>query len=123
MGAARKKADDTWTPTSRRPATSREGRQSQLEAMAYDLAEKQLKNGDASSQVITHFLKSASTRGRIEELRLTHEIELMKAKKSQIESQEELQNMFKEAITAMGTVRYEEPGDDDEPPMHLRVVQ
>jgi hypothetical protein len=90
--------------------------------MAYDLAEKQLKNGDASSQVITHFLKSASTRGRIEELRLTHEIELMKAKKSQIESQEELQNMFKEAITAMGTVRYEEPGDDDDMPVHLRVV-
>lgn len=123
MGAARKKAEDNWAPTSRRPATSREARQSQLEAMAYDLAEKQLANGDASSQVITHFLKSASTRGRIEELRIKHDIELIKAKQSQIESQEELQNMFKEAITAMGTVRYEEPGDDDFAPPHLRAVQ
>lgn len=121
MGAARKKADDNWSPSGR-PAISREARQANMENLALDLVERRLRSGEASSQETTHFLKSASTRGRIEELRIKHDIELIKAKQSQIESQEELQNMFKEAITAMGTVRYEEPGDDEEPP-HLRVVQ
>lgn len=110
MGAARKKAEEAWAPS--RPATTREARQAQLENLALELAEKQLRSGEASSQVITQFLRSASTRGRIEEVRLEAEVALMNAKKSHLESQEELQNMFKEAITAMGSYRMEAPEDE-----------
>lgn len=107
---ARKKTELNGEPS--RPATSREAKQSQMENLALDLAEQQMRSGDASSQVITHFLRSASTRGQIEELRLKHEIELMKAKQSQIESQEQLQQMFAEAIQAMGSYQMEDVEGD-----------
>lgn len=113
MGAARKKADETWK--SSRPPASREARQSQLEALALDLVEQRMRDGTASSQETTHFLKSASTRGRIEERRLEAEVALMNAKKSHIESQERMQQMFAEAIEAMGNYRMENLEDGLEP--------
>jgi hypothetical protein len=112
MGAARKKADEVWTQS--RPATSREARQAQLENLAMDLAEKQLRSGEASSQVITQFLRSASTRGRVEELRLKAEVDLMKARKAHIESQEEMHKLFKEAVQAMGAYHFEGDETDDQ---------
>ena len=39
------------------PAKTPKGRENQLISLAVDLAEKQLQEGTASSQVITHFLK------------------------------------------------------------------
>jgi hypothetical protein len=50
----------------RPPAATPEARENQLAALAYDLAEKQLREGTASSQVVTHFLKAVSTRERVE---------------------------------------------------------
>ena len=110
MGAARKKAEETWSH--RPPATSREARQARLEDLALKLIEERFLSGEASSQETTLFAKSASTRGQLEEQRIFYENELLKAKKKQIESQEQLQDMFKNAIAAMGTYVYEEPGDD-----------
>ena len=49
-----------------RPAETPEGRENQLISLAVDLAEKQLMEGTASSQVITHYLKLGSTKERIE---------------------------------------------------------
>ena len=49
-----------------RPALTPEARENQLVALAVDLAEKQLREGTASSQVITHYLKIGSTKERIE---------------------------------------------------------
>ena len=49
-----------------RPATTPEGREKQLIALATDLAEKQLREGTASSQVITHYLKLGSSKDKIE---------------------------------------------------------
>jgi hypothetical protein len=123
MGAAKKKADETWH-NPRRPATSREARQAQLEAKALNLIEQRLDDGTASSQETTLFAKSASTRGKLEEQRIFYENELLQAKKKQIESQERLQEMFTEAMQAMGGYRFEEPTHDDivaDVP-HLRAV-
>ena len=50
----------------RRPALTPEARENQLISLAVDLAEKQLQEGTASSQVITHYLKLGSTKERIE---------------------------------------------------------
>ena len=110
MGAARNRADEAWKKE--RPATSREARQARLENLALDLIEQRLRDGTASSQETTLFAKSASTRGKIEENRLEVEIDLMKAKKSHLESQEALQDMFKQAMDAMGKFKFEEPGDE-----------
>jgi len=48
------------------PAKTPEARENQLVAMAVDLAEQQLLDGTATSQVITHFLKLGSTKEKIE---------------------------------------------------------
>ena len=47
-----------------RPALSPEARDNQMISLAVNLAEKQLMEGTASSQVITHYLKLAATRER-----------------------------------------------------------
>lgn len=44
------------------PATTPEARENQLIALAVDLAEKQMREGTASAQVITHYLKLGSTK-------------------------------------------------------------
>jgi hypothetical protein len=94
------------------PATTPEARENQVISLAVDLAEKQLSEGTASSQVITHFLKLASTRERLEKERLTHEVELLKAKTEAVKSAKRMEELYEVAIKAMHT--YTGKGDDDE---------
>lgn len=84
----------------RRPATSPEEREMQLANAAYDLAEEQIDNGTASSQVLTHFLKMGSTRERLEQERMRHEVELMEVKKEQLAGQQRIEELFSDAINA-----------------------
>jgi hypothetical protein len=83
-----------------RPATSPEQREIQLSDAAYDLAEEQIRSGTASSQVITHFLKAGSSRERLEQERMRHEVELMEVKKEQLASQQRVEELFANAIEA-----------------------
>jgi len=85
----------------RPPARTPEEREMQLADAAYDLAEEQIESGSASSQVITHFLKMGSTRERLEQERMRHEMELMEVKKAQLEGQKHMEELFVEAINAM----------------------
>lgn len=90
------------TNTRRRsPARTPEAREQELSAAAYDLAEEQIESGTASSQVITHFLKMGSTRERIEQDRMRHEVELMEVKKQQLEGQKEIEKLYMNALEAM----------------------
>lgn len=83
------------------PATTPELRERQLIAYAQNLAEEQLRNGTASAQVITHYLKLDSSRERLEQERLQHENELTRAKIEAMSRQEELVTMFDAALKAM----------------------
>ena len=85
----------------RRPATTPEGRENEMVSYATDLAEEQIRNGTASSQVITHFLKLGSTRERLEQQRLEHENELTRVKIEALESQKRVEELYMEALTAM----------------------
>jgi hypothetical protein len=85
----------------RRPATSPEQRELELTNVAYDLAEDQIRSGTASSQVITHFLKMGSTRERLEQERMRHEVELMEVRKEQIQGQARMEELFVDALNAM----------------------
>jgi hypothetical protein len=108
MAARRVSKDDD--PKSRRPpATTPEGRENQLIAAAVDLAEKQIRDGTASAQVISHFLKLGSSREKLEQLRIANEIELMEAKKEQLASQARVEELYKGAITAMRSYAGQEP--------------
>ena len=69
-----------------RPALSVENREMQLGSLAVDLAEKQLREGTASSQIITHYLKAGSAREQLELERLRSENEMLKAKAKALES-------------------------------------
>lgn len=84
-----------------RPATTLEGRENQLISLAADLAEQQLRQGTASSQVITHFLKLGSTREVKEQRRLENENLLLSAKVDQLASAKRQEELFEEAIKVM----------------------
>jgi hypothetical protein len=84
-----------------RPATTPEARENQLITLAADLAERQLVEGTASSQVITHFLKLASTREQLEQERLHRENLLLSAKVDQIASSKKIEELYETALNAM----------------------
>lgn len=85
----------------RRPSTTPEGRENQLIAKAVDLAEKQLADGTASSQVITHFLKLGSTREQLEQERLHNENILLRARAEAMESAKRVEELYGQALNAM----------------------
>lgn len=85
----------------RRPATTPEGRENQLISLAVDLAERQLIAGTASSQVITHLLKLASTREKLEQQKLQRENLLLSAKVDQIASAKRIEELYDKAIAVM----------------------
>lgn len=100
--------------SSHKPATTPEGRENELVSQAVDLAEEQIRNGTASSQVITHFLKLGSTRERLEQQRLEHENELTRVKIEAIESQKRVEELYMEALTAMRSYAGNLPVSDSE---------
>lgn len=83
------------------PATTPEARENQMIALAVDLAEKQLRDGTASSAVITHYLKLATQREKLEQDMLMHKTKLMEAKTEAIESAQRIEELYSEAINAM----------------------
>ena len=95
-----------------RTATTDEGRESQLISLTLDLAERQLQDGTASSQVMTHFLKAGSARERIEKERLKREVELLEAKVETLISTKHAAEIFSEALDAMRTYTGQQPSDD-----------
>lgn len=99
--ARRKEITSEETPSRRRPASTPDARETQMIELADKLAEKQLREGTASAQVITHYLKLGSSRERLEQEKLVLETELVKAKTDQIASQQRTEELFSEAIKAM----------------------
>jgi hypothetical protein len=98
--------------TPRKPATTPEYRENEMVSLAHDLAEKQIRNGSASSQVITHFLKLGSTRERLEQQRLEHENELTRVKIEALESQKRVEELYMEALSAMRSYAGDLPMSD-----------
>ena len=85
----------------RRPlARTPEARENQIIADAIDLAERQIREGTASSQVITHFLKLGSTRERLEQVRLQRENELLLAKAAQLTDAKDIKELYQNAVDA-----------------------
>lgn len=98
-----------------RPATTPEGRENQLISLAVDLAEKQLIEGTASSQVITHLLKQASSREKLEQERLKRENLLLSAKVEQLASSKKIEELYEQALSAMRSYSGQvQPSDYDE---------
>ena len=85
----------------RQPAKSLEEQEQRMIALSLDLAERQLREGTASSQVITHYLKLGSMKERAEKEKLQEEIKLLRAKTSNIESAKKVEELYSNALNAM----------------------
>lgn len=110
--AQRKKSSPVERP-GRKPAKTPEARENHMVSLAVELAEKQLGEGSASSQVITHYLKLATTREQLEQKKLEQETKLLVAKAEALESAKHAEEKYDQALKAMR--RYtgsEEPGSD-----------
>lgn len=113
MAKVRGSANST-PPRKMRPALDPEVRELQMISLAVDLAEKQLMDGTASSQVITHYLKLGSTKERIEKEILEKQKELITAKTEALKSQKRVEELYAEALKAMRIYNGQGTPDDYE---------
>ena len=98
-----------------RPALTPEARENQMIYLATELAEQQLRDGTASSQVITHFLKLGSPKEKLEREIREEEKKLITAKTEQLASSKRIEELYANAISAMRVYGgHERPGDEDE---------
>ena len=109
MGRRAKKSldtdDDFLKEGKSHPAATPEERENQMISLAFDRAEQQLRDGTASAQVITHFLKLGTVKNEIEIEKLRRENDLLAAKTQAIESQENIEKLYANAIEAMKKYR------------------
>ena len=107
-----KVSNGSGSPRKMRPALTPEARENQLISLAVDLAEKQLQEGTASSQVITHYLKLGSTKESIEKEILEKQKELIIAKTEAMQSAKRVEELYSNALDAMR--RYSGNGNEDD---------
>jgi hypothetical protein len=110
----RKTSPGKVSETRRAPATTPDERENQLIEAAVDLAEQQLRSGEASAQVITHYLKLGSSRERLEQARLTNEVALLETKREVMESEKRTEELIAAALNAMRT--YSGAADPEQEP-------
>lgn len=112
MGRRPKVAVSSPTLPKMRPALTPEAREGQMISLAMDLVEERLRNGTASSQETTHFLKLATERERIERKLAEKELELKEAKRQQIQSQARIEELYTNALDAMKRYSGQEENDE-----------
>ena len=107
-----KKVGTQTSSKPRRPALSPETREEQMISYAMDLVEQRLRDGTASSQETTHFLKLVSSKAKLVQEKLKLENELTAAKTKALANAEEIKVLYEEALKAMR--RYGGQDDPDE---------
>lgn len=107
-----KAESSSGTTRPRRPAISPEARENQLISKAVALAERQLDEGTASSQVITHFLKLGTEQARLEREKLKRENLLLDAKVESMKNQQRSDEIYEQVMNALRL--YSGNGDPDE---------
>lgn len=109
-----KAAKSSGAPKRMRAALTPESRENQLISLAVDLAEKQLREGTASSQVIAHFLKLGSTKAQIEKELLEKQRDLAAAKTDSLKSAQHIEELYSKAVDAMRRYSGQEVESDGE---------
>lgn len=100
--AARRTSVPIESKPRRRVIDDPEARENMMIDLSMQCAEKQLREGKASSQVIVHFLKLGTKKAEMELEKLAMEKELMRAKTEQIEAEKKTGELYAKAIAAMG---------------------
>jgi ribosomal protein S16 len=94
-------AKSSGTLQKMRPALTPEARQNQMISLAMDRVEQRLRDGTATSQETTHFLKLATQEAKLKVEILEKEKELVTAKTEAIRSQAKIEELYSEAINAL----------------------
>lgn len=102
------------TKSRRRPTMSEEGSENQMISLAHKCAEEQLRKGTASSQIICHYLKMGSEKERLAIEKDKAELELLRAKTRSIESADQMNEMFAQALKVFSSYRGETDDEEDE---------
>ena len=89
-------------------ARTPEQRENEMVALATDLAERQLSQGTASAQVITHYLRLATSREALEKKKLEATIVNLEAKTESLESAARMTETVAEAIEAFKSYQPED---------------
>jgi hypothetical protein len=97
------------------PGTTIESRENQIIRLAYDLVEKRIRDGSATSQEVTEFVRMGSTKAQLEKSRLERENQLLTAKTESLKSQKKIEELYAKAMNAFKTYSgQEETLEDDE---------
>lgn len=115
--ASRLRSDQDSPPSRRKPATTPDGRENQLIAMAVDAVENRIRTGTASAQELVHYLKLGSSRERLEQERLELENRLTEVKVEALASAARVEELYKNALNAMRSYSGQdttEADDDDD---------
>ena len=94
------------------PAMSLEGRDAQMASLAYDVVEQRMRDGTATSQETTYFLKLANKNQALEKIKLEKQIELLEAKTEQIKAAKRMDEVYMDAIAHFKI--YAGDNDDEE---------
>lgn len=81
--------------------TSPEAIENEMIALAYKEVEYRIRNHQASSQELVHFLRMGSEKERLEREKLEAEMQLQKVKADAIESSKHMEELYENAINAM----------------------
>lgn len=100
---------DSEPPHDSRRSTTPEGRENELIALAYGLVEKRIREGTATSQEVTHFLKLGSSREQLEQQRLHYENQLTEAKIEALSQAADIKELYSAALLAMRQYSGQEP--------------
>ena len=96
----------------RNPVLTHEAREAELISLAMDQAEKQLREGTASSQIVTHYLKLGAEKEKLEAELLKKQMKLIDAKIKAYESAEDMKSLYERALNAMKLYSGDKDGED-----------
>lgn len=89
------------TTNNSKPAITPEAKERQMIKLSMELAEKQLREGTASSQIITHYLKLGSTKNQLEKEMLEEQKKLIQAKTENMQSAKRIEELYAKAMESM----------------------
>jgi|SRR6185369_8385241 len=107
---------DTTPKIKRRQAPGKtiDARENQIIRLAYDEAERRIRNKTDTSQEIVHFLKTGSVIAQLEKAKLEKENELLKAKTESLQSQKRVEELYANAMKAFRTYSGQEESTDED---------
>ena len=108
---SKKEAEENSTPR-QRLATNPHDREQQMIALADAAAEKQIREGTASSQLLTHYLKLGSSREAVEQEKIRKENLRLEAQIAQINQQVSTEELMSKVLSHI-TVYMGVDEDDD----------